>query len=297
MNFFLALVTLISVAIGIANGEKGNSIIPFPRVGRSGNSPGLIPFPRIGRDGGFHEMKRQLIPFPRVGKRAFWHLPVESAYYTEYEDINPLMVDPNFLPPPSSFQVESSPSEDGEVDKRGGTPATSSAGMWFGPRLGRRKKRSVVDTVAESSEHRGDTTIDMKPLLKMLHNSNWAIIVPVKERRNFTPRLGRSSHEGFTVHQRGQPFSPRLGRSGDMASPSIDEDEELETRSHVKRRPPYRDTTPDPIFDLRPRAPLSPRLGRSDPFSPRLGRADPFSPRLGRSGTESTQPDDSRDRK
>lgn len=35
-------------------GEKGNSIIPFPRVGRAnGNSmsPGLIPYPRIGRDG------------------------------------------------------------------------------------------------------------------------------------------------------------------------------------------------------------------------------------------------------
>jgi len=44
-------------------GEKSQSIIPFPRVGRSdsrfyatdkrnGNQPGLIPFPRIGRDGG-----------------------------------------------------------------------------------------------------------------------------------------------------------------------------------------------------------------------------------------------------
>lgn len=34
--------------------EKGNSIIPFPRVGRANGgsmSPGLIPFPRIGRDG------------------------------------------------------------------------------------------------------------------------------------------------------------------------------------------------------------------------------------------------------
>lgn len=41
--------------------EKGNSIIPFPRVGRSngGMSPGLIPFPRIGRDGSGKQIKFQ----------------------------------------------------------------------------------------------------------------------------------------------------------------------------------------------------------------------------------------------
>jgi len=174
MHYIVAFVTLISVAIGIANGEKGNSIIPFPRVGRSGNSPGLIPFPRIGRDGGFQ--KRQLIPFPRVGKRAFWHLPMESAYYTEYEDFNP-------MDNPSAGGAMESPSEEGEVDKRGGTP--NSSGMWFGPRLGR-KKRSVQESsgsshpAAEDTTESATTSIDMKPVLKMLHNSDWAVIVPVR---------------------------------------------------------------------------------------------------------------------
>jgi len=123
-------------------------------------------------------VKRQLIPFPRVGKRPFWHM--EPSYFTEYEDLNqPGMVDTSSasgnlqLFPAVAFPVAEN--DEGDVEKRGQNP-NSSGGMWFGPRLGR-KKRSVDSTSESSSERR--ETLDTKTLLKILHNFNWAI-VPVK---------------------------------------------------------------------------------------------------------------------
>jgi hypothetical protein len=104
---------------------------------------------------------------------------MEPSYFNEYDDFSP-MVDPSNsnLFPGMAFPMEmNSPSDDGDVEKRGQNP--NAGGMWFGPRLGRRKKRSVDSSspLESSSEHR--ETLDTKTLLKILHNFNWAI-VPVK---------------------------------------------------------------------------------------------------------------------
>ncbi|CAG7724081.1 unnamed protein product [Allacma fusca] len=270
MNLLLGFVTLFSLTVVHGQqSDKSTSIIPFPRIGRadrfymsdkrSGNvSPGLIPFPRIGRDGsGIHESKRQLIPFPRVGKRPYWHYAVDP-YFFEYDDSPAGAVD--LSNPSNSPLVDGYGSglEDAE-EKRNGA---GGGGMWFGPRLGKRRKRSVE--LESSSEHTRED-LDTKTLVKILRNFNWAI-VPVKSRRTFTPRLGRSSEEVGT-HHRTQPFSPRLGRSREVSSIELDLDDNNQPR-HTRGDSP----TTSPPDETTVSSPYLPRLGR-DHFSPRLGRS------------------------
>ncbi|EZA59078.1 PBAN-type neuropeptides [Ooceraea biroi] len=94
-------------------------------------------------------------------------------------------------------------------------------GMWFGPRLGRRR-RSEVDKQEINSE--------IEALANVLGNERWAFItIPASEKRQptqFTPRLGRGSEEDpfsyadaidrYEFEESDQPlppiFAPRLGR-------------------------------------------------------------------------------------
>ncbi|CAK9809536.1 PBAN-type neuropeptides [Anthophora quadrimaculata] len=105
---------------------------------------------------------------------------------------------------------------DGKCIKRTSQDITS--GMWFGPRLGRRRR----------ADRKSD--IDLETLANALDGSRWAVItIPGTEKRQptqFTPRLGRESGEEFFSY--GFPkdqeelyaeeqifpplFAPRLGR-------------------------------------------------------------------------------------
>jgi len=264
MNILLAFVTL--TGISCAHGqEKGNSIIPFPRIGRSnGNAPGLIPFPRIGRDGGgFHEMKRQLIPFPRVGKRFPMYM---DPYYADYEAQFAPWYDPTGEMMAASYAAADK-DDNVDVDKKSSPSPNAGGGMWFGPRLGKRKKRSIE----ESSTERSRDTLDTRTLAKILHNFNWAI-VPIKERRTFTPRLGRSSGE-ISVQTRAQPLTPRLGRSREMVSAELDVEEDGANRyARNEEHSRLKGTQLPPIEVSGP--PFSPRLGRADHYSSRLRTGD-----------------------
>ncbi|XP_069680408.1 PBAN-type neuropeptides-like [Periplaneta americana] len=111
-------------------------------------------------------------------------------------------------------------------------------GMWFGPRLGRREKRSADEAQEDSDGSK------VEEIVELLRETPWAL-VPLKGGKRhtagFIPRLGRDSNEDDEpdyMEQRSPPFAPRLGR----------------------RLVPFR-----------------PRLGRDhlphDVYSPRLGRS------------------------
>ncbi|XP_043584953.1 PBAN-type neuropeptides-like isoform X3 [Bombus pyrosoma] len=88
---------------------------------------------------------------------------------------------------------------DGKCIKRTSQDITS--GMWFGPRLGRRRR----------ADRKPEVDSDIETLANALDGSRWAVItIPGSDRRQatqFTPRLGRES--GRKV-----PWTPtpRLGR-------------------------------------------------------------------------------------
>ncbi|XP_076646402.1 pheromone biosynthesis-activating neuropeptide [Halictus rubicundus] len=110
------------------------------------------------------------------------------------------------------------PCTDGKCIKR--TTQDIASGMWFGPRLGRRRR----------SEKKSDVDPDLEALASILDGGRWAVItVPGGEKRQptqFTPRLGRDSGEElfsygypkdqdeFYAEEQYLPalFSPRLGR-------------------------------------------------------------------------------------
>ncbi|XP_012240951.1 PBAN-type neuropeptides-like isoform X1 [Bombus impatiens] len=107
---------------------------------------------------------------------------------------------------------------DGKCIKRTSQDITS--GMWFGPRLGRRRR----------TDRKPELDFDIETLANALDGSRWAIItIPGTDRRQakqFTPRLGRESGEEYFSY--GFPndqeelyaeeqifpplFAPRLGR-------------------------------------------------------------------------------------
>ncbi|XP_034193045.1 pheromone biosynthesis-activating neuropeptide [Osmia lignaria lignaria] len=108
---------------------------------------------------------------------------------------------------------------DGKCIKRT-TQEISSGGMWFGPRLGRRRR----------ADRKLETDPNLETLANILDGSRWAVItIPGGEKRQptqFTPRLGRESGEEFFSYaypndqeelyaeeQLLPPlFAPRLGR-------------------------------------------------------------------------------------
>ncbi|XP_076664420.1 pheromone biosynthesis-activating neuropeptide [Andrena cerasifolii] len=107
---------------------------------------------------------------------------------------------------------------DGKCIKRTSQDITS--GMWFGPRLGRRRR----------ADRKLEVDPDLEALANMFDGARWAVItIPGGEKRQptqFTPRLGRESGEEFFSY--GLPrdqeelyaeeqifpplFAPRLGR-------------------------------------------------------------------------------------
>ncbi|PSN55348.1 hypothetical protein C0J52_01844 [Blattella germanica] len=116
-------------------------------------------------------------------------------------------------------------------------PAETS-GLWFGPRLGRRDKRSIDDTLDG-----GDSSKE-EEIVELLRETPWAL-VPLKggkRQTSFIPRLGRDSSEEdeLDLEQRSPPFAPRLGRRLVPFKPRMG-------RDHI----------PQDIY--------SPRLGRSIP--------------------------------
>lgn len=125
-------------------------------------------------------MKRQLIPFPRVGKRIPMMMPMymdplyaeyEAAQYAPWYDMsNDAMVS-------AGYSTSDKDDNNIDIDKKNAPTPNAGGGMWFGPRLGKRKKRSIESSEA-SSEHYRDA-LDTRTLVKILHNFNWAI-VPIK---------------------------------------------------------------------------------------------------------------------
>ncbi|XP_060820094.1 PBAN-type neuropeptides-like isoform X1 [Bombus pascuorum] len=78
---------------------------------------------------------------------------------------------------------------DGKCIKRTSEDITS--GMWFGPRLGRRRR----------ADRKPEVDSDIETLANALDGSRWAVItIPGSDRRQatqFTPRLGRESGEEY----------------------------------------------------------------------------------------------------
>ncbi|XP_066590683.1 PBAN-type neuropeptides-like [Prorops nasuta] len=126
------------------------------------------------------------------------------------------------------------PCIDGKCIKRTTQEVTS--GMWFGPRLGRRRRSGVKPEIDP----------EIEAIANVLDGARWALIsIPAeatasgdkRQTTTFTPRLGRESGEDF------------------LYANSRDQDDFLDDDQGVP-----------PLF--------APRLGRRLPFapSPRLGR-------------------------
>ncbi|XP_065166501.1 PBAN-type neuropeptides-like [Atheta coriaria] len=116
--------------------------------------------------------------------------------------------------------------------------------LWFGPRLGRRKR------TPEGYKTSGIERQQLEALIDLIHDSPWAIVaVNGNENKrydvNFVPRLGRESGEDVLVS--GLP---------NMGGERLLQDPEFVGEVMSQRSPPF-----------------APRLGkRVLPFSPRLGR-------------------------
>ena len=108
-----------------------------------------------------------------------------DPYLFEYEDflMDPANVNTNLMAPGSGGAVSGSLGdlnggiEENDNEKRS---PNNNGGMWFGPRLGKRRKRSIE---TDSSAERSHDSLDTRTLLKILHNFNWAI-VPIKGKPN-----------------------------------------------------------------------------------------------------------------
>ncbi|XP_069686399.1 cardio acceleratory peptide 2b-like isoform X2 [Periplaneta americana] len=186
---FCATIHLILLVSSIhCNGDPTNS------KNRRGSSSGLISMPRVGRafltlTPGSHvdsyvEAKRGasgLIPVMRNGRTdPLWQLP--GAHLEQYlsgkrgaSGLIPVMRNGR-TDPLWSLSADAVFDDDGTVlsvpGKRGGGGSGETSGMWFGPRLGKRSKRSA--------------------------DFPWTLVT-VREfpadSRDYTPRLGRESEE------------------------------------------------------------------------------------------------------
>ncbi|CAH0561957.1 unnamed protein product [Brassicogethes aeneus] len=98
--------------------------------------------------------------------------------------------------------------------------------LWFGPRLGRRKRNPGEDAYREQ-----DQKNQVENLLETLQDTPWAIVAINDGKRHvssFTPRLGRDNYEdfpyenypGIEIFER-SPWTPRLGRSPALFGPRL----------------------------------------------------------------------------
>ncbi|XP_050441839.1 PBAN-type neuropeptides-like [Adelges cooleyi] len=131
------------------------------------------------------------------------------------------------------MQYDGGYSESRGLDKRGGA-TQSSGGIWFGPRLGRRKRRSsynVMDVNANGPE--AGVASASQTVVDLITNAPWVLIPLVEnslysqQKQESSIRSGRSSSEEAgeeaTRHSArsppySPPFSPRLGRHADSAA-------------------------------------------------------------------------------
>ncbi|XP_025201260.1 uncharacterized protein LOC112598839 [Melanaphis sacchari] len=151
------------------------------------------------------------------------------------------------------------------ADKRGGTTQSSNGGIWFGPRLGRRKRRggspfggggvaqsvdgNAIAPAASSLQDplaAGSTSMaaEQAAVSNLINNMPWVLV----------PIIDNSLYNQIQMKQ-----NARNGRSSEE-----DDDDDAASRSrHTARSPPYS-------------PPFSPRLGRqaimNQPQVPRLGR-------------------------
>jgi len=244
--------------------SKKQSLIPFPRVGRTVGIPDamILPYQDFiinDLDWESNELptKRQsLIPFPRVGRSPPLH-PFLSPVVIEDDGVG------------SSSESESASSEEDKRVMQKRDPADPKSYLWYGPRLGKRSKRSLDTDIEEDREQR---ILDLIAAIKRsMRNS----LDQPDKRAPFAPRLGkRAGEDDFQVppdmwmddsgsdlyyREARAPFAPRLGKRSD-------EGEEEDT-----------------LYSRDTRAPFAPRLGRSDPDMFDRSQRAPFSPRLGRS--------------
>ncbi|XP_025162109.1 PBAN-type neuropeptides isoform X2 [Harpegnathos saltator] len=109
---------------------------------------------------------------------------------------------------------------DGKCIKR--TTQEITSGMWFGPRLGRRRRSGERPEVGSPD--------DIEALANALDGARWTLVkIPANDKRQptqFTPRLGRGSSEDLFSYAPGDAldrseendhpspplFAPRLGR-------------------------------------------------------------------------------------
>ncbi|XP_017302412.2 PBAN-type neuropeptides-like [Diaphorina citri] len=106
-------------------------------------------------------------------------------------------------------------------------PAVANGPMWFGPRLGRRK-RSLDEDEEEEKMNELEEEEGEERISDLLRTSPWAIIplrakssISYRSARNFTPRLGRSLSEE-DEGSRSPPFAPRLGRDRSRGNQMVD---------------------------------------------------------------------------
>ncbi|CAG4969640.1 unnamed protein product [Colias eurytheme] len=141
-----------------------------------------------------------------------------------------------------SFMVHADDTKD-EGQDRGAHGAR--AGVWFGPRLGKRSQRN------------GDSRVSLLRLIEAADLLRYYYDQLPYELQNdentiFTPKLGRSTKDNVE-------FTPRLGRrQNEQEMPSTNSDYDMYRQEPMMTDP------------------------RSNHFSPRLGRNYNFSPRLGR---------------
>jgi len=217
------------------------SLIPFPRVGRGAmiaDDNMLIPYDDYYNDIDMDEFvpyegKRQsLIPFPRVGRRT-----------AGFPWLTPVIVGPDSYESSSGSDSADDSSNESKpvVSKR----KDSKNYLWYGPRLGKRSKRST------------DSQLD------------------AERRKNLYDLIEKLAQHSLNVNedqlQKRAPFAPRLGKRDGVDI----------TNSDLWLSP---DDSPLGIFDRDQRAPFAPRLGkRGDEDNIFRQQRAPFAPRLGRS--------------
>ncbi|CAH0392984.1 unnamed protein product [Bemisia tabaci] len=127
--------------------------------------------------------------------------------------------------------------------KRSGKASFNRADLWFGPRLGRKKRNSEEELGPEIPDK------DEESILEFIKSSSPWVLIPLKEKANtrsmnYTPRLGRSSkeeEEDFIPEiTRSTPFVPRLGkrRNNQIFSPRLGRSDLYYSPRSLRSAPP-----------------------------------------------------------
>jgi hypothetical protein len=96
-------------------------------------------------------------------------------------------------------------------DKRGGSPQSSNGGLWFGPRLGRRKRRggvvqpvdgnTVGPAVSQETIALGLTAAAGQAVVSdLINNAPWVLVPIIENTREYNDRVARSISVMATEH-------------------------------------------------------------------------------------------------